>query len=59
MPLTPLARPSRINVGLQENVSLGTETTLPGLDPSVDWMETTFVASSTFMAVLVMMLSAG
>ena len=39
MPLTPLARPSKRRVGAQVKRNLGIETTLPGLDPSVDCME--------------------
>jgi hypothetical protein len=57
IPLTPLARPFRRNVAPQVKANLGTETTLPGLDPSVDWMETTSWASSPLVAVRVTVLS--
>ncbi|POO02259.1 hypothetical protein TorRG33x02_020430 [Trema orientale] len=36
MPLTPLARPSKRKVGAQVKRNFGSETTLRGLDPSVD-----------------------
>ena len=39
IPLAPLARPSKRKVGAQLERNFGIETTLPGLEPSVDCME--------------------
>ena len=57
IPFTPLARPFKRNVEPQVKMKLDTETTLPGFNPFVDWIETTSWASSPPVAVCVTVLS--
>ena len=54
MPVTPLARPLTSNVAPQVKIKLGTLTTLPGLDPSVDCRDTTSWPMSPCVEVLMM-----
>lgn len=57
IPWTPFARPCNKKVGPQVKRKLGTETTRPGFEPSVEGSCTTSEASSPPVAVLVMGLS--
>lgn len=41
IPATPIARPFKREVGAQVKGKPVTETNMPGLEPSVDWMEIT------------------
>lgn len=56
-PETPPKSPFNKEVGAQENKNRETVTLCPGLEPFVDWTETTSSASSPLVAVWVMVLS--